>query len=172
MSGLKQKIFVDLDMNDQDIFNALTGIVFTNDAVVATDSIRTAIGKLAGSVAFGLFNYNIQSSSPFITTSPADSVITSMTITPISGNYVVLYSGSCLLSTNNSICTTSIYKNAAASTDSIRTIQAAGGGWVGVAAAQSVISMNGTDLLTIQTKISTGQLTVTGRSLILLRIGA
>ena len=40
----------DINMDGQDILNVLTGIVFVDSSVLATDSIRTAIGKLQGEI--------------------------------------------------------------------------------------------------------------------------
>lgn len=50
MSELKHNIFVDLDMNDQDIKNALTGIVDIDNYILPTDSVRTAFGKVNGMI--------------------------------------------------------------------------------------------------------------------------
>jgi hypothetical protein len=166
------KYGIDINMLDQDILNALTGIVFQNAPVLPTDSIRTAIGKLAGSNAAGLSHIDVTSSIAFITTSLTDTVIAGMTATPEAGTYLALYSGDNLLSANNSICTTSIYKNDVAIPDSIRNIQASGGGWKGTASSMTTVQVNGTDTVDIRTKITSGQITVSGRLIILLRIGA
>lgn len=164
--------YTDLDLKDNDILNALTGIVATSGTVLGTDSIRTAISKLMGAIATGLLNYNVVANTVYSTTSLTDVLLTGMSVTPVAGTYLVLFDANIALTTNNSIASFTFYKNAVAVPDTLRNVQASGGSWVGTADIGTVVSLNGTDVLTVQNKITSGTLTVNGRSLALLRLGA
>jgi len=126
---------------------------------------------LSSSIATGIININLVSSTTFTTTSATDVVITGFSLTPLSGTYGIWYNASAANTTNNANTYHSIYKNAAAIVDSIRPTQSVSSNFIFQQSTQTVANFNGTDTVSIYVRTSTGTLTVTGRSLLLIRLG-
>lgn len=146
--------------------------------VVTAQDVSTANGdwflvQSFNNIASGIVNYNVISSTPFVTTSAADVLITDFTITPIAGRYAVFYSGSNSHTTNNNQITSTIYGGGTAVADSARTVQTVSANFTFLSQSQTVTSVNGAQAVDVRVRRSTnGTLTVGNRSMILIRLGA
>ena len=134
--------------------------------LLAIDSV-----DLNNNTAEGLTNYNLTSNTAFVTASTTDVAITSFSITPAAGTYVVLFDASSSATQNNASVFCSIYKNGSAVTDSARPVQSVSANFVFGQHTQSIIQVSGTEAIDVRVKISQGSLTVNGRSLLLMRLG-
>jgi len=171
---MAKNIYTDFNFNDQDLLNVLTGIIFANSAVIGTDSVRTAIGKLQGQLTSGsgITYYYVPSIISQQITSTTDVAITSMTATPIAGTYLCLFNTTGLSGANNSIASISFYKNAAIINDSVRHTTAHSANEAQSYQTSTVVTMNGTDILTARAKVSSGTIQFDQRNLVLIRFGA
>jgi hypothetical protein len=124
------------------------------------------IGSLAG-----ITNYFATASSPFVTSSATDVVITGMTATPVAGTYAAWYSGSVLVGTNNAQATTSLYRGGVLITGSPRVVTATGSSYNASVSTQDIVQVNGSQAIDARMKTNAGNFTTTGRSLLLIRLG-
>lgn len=136
-----------------------------------TGDVQSAIDAVAAAIASGILNYDIVSSSVFTTTSSTDVDIPSYTVTPQSGTYAVFHSANITQSTNNSIADCTIYKGGVAVSDSNRKTQGSSSNWRGIQSSTSITNFNGSQACNIRVSISSGTLTINGRSLLLIRLG-
>jgi len=118
----------------------------------------------------GVINYKVTSTASFAP-GTADVVVTGMSVTPVAGTYAIWYHASCKITGNNTILTTSIFNGATQVTDSVRTIGSSVSTFNTNHATQSTVQFNGTNTCEIHVSRTGNALTVTGRSLILIRLG-
>lgn len=124
-------------------------------------------------VASGIVNYNITSSATFSTASATDVTITDFTITPLAGRYAVWYSANCQHTVNNSFIYSSVYVGGTKIADSERVAQTVGSNFFFISATQTVINANGAQAVDVRVRRATsGSVTITGRSLTLIRLGS
>ena len=121
--------------------------------------------------AAGILNYNLQSQISFATSSNTDTPITSFSLTPTSGEYYISYNASNVTSNNNTEATISLYKNETQILGTERTARGTASNFIMLLSTQGVASFNGTDVLSIRVRVTTGSLIVGNRSVIMLRLG-
>jgi hypothetical protein len=141
-----------------------------------TNGVWVGWQVLQSSTASGIISYNIISSTPFITTSLTDVLITGFTLTPQAGTYGIWYSASVLYNTTPKAHWWSIYKDGSKITDSERQQDTAHSNQVMMDSTQTITQVNGSQAIDVRVRCSTsnpteGQLTVNGRSLLLIRLG-
>lgn len=124
-----------------------------------------------GGVASGIVNYNIESTTPFATTSASDVLITGFTVTPQAGTYAIWVNASLQFSTGNAAGSLTVYKAGISIPDSVRAIQSAGGSTPFSAGSQTIAQVNGSQTIDARVKTSGGTLTANQRSLLLIRLG-
>jgi hypothetical protein len=127
---------------------------------------------LTTSTASGIINYNITSTTAFSTTSATDVLVTGFSVTPQAGTYAVWVSSTCTNTVNNSLNNLTIYKNSTAATDSKRTYQTGSSNVTFQLASQTIIQVNGTDVVSARVSRNSGTFTINGRSLLLIRLGS
>lgn len=120
----------------------------------------------------GLNNYNITNSTPFATSSTTDVLVTGMTITPQPGTYAIWVGGEWSCSNASALVNFSVYNNAVLITDSLRSTQNLGASRPSIFSTQTISQVNGSQSLDFRTSTSAGTITITNRSMILIRIGA
>ena len=123
------------------------------------------------SLASGILNYTIVSSTAFVTSSTTDVAITSYTTTPQAGTYSVWHNCSAITSGNNRTVTQTIYKAGVAISDSIRATTIPNSGENYIHTTMTVAAFNGAETCDVRVKISASTLTVNQRTLILIRLG-
>lgn len=121
--------------------------------------------------AAGILSYNSQVQTTFTTASLTDVDIPGTTITPVSGEYYIAFSGAGSIVQNNSLLTISLYKAGVQITGTERQLQAASANYTGSFQTQTVVSFNGAEALTVRVRSSTGNVTVNPRSTLMLRLG-
>ena len=94
-----------------------------------------------------------------------------MSVTPVAGTYAIWYNGSIVITGNNTIVRTSIYKAGSIWTDSLRTIESSVSTFNTEHSTVAVIQVTGSELIEARVARSANTLTITGRSLILIRLG-
>lgn len=140
----------------------------------ATNGAPLSAGT-TGLLASGISNTEVSATGATTTTSASDGVMNTMTVTPVAGTYLVLFSTWCSHSTGNATITFSIYNNGVQKTDSVRTIIPFNGG-VGAntqdieAVINGVVTATGAGAVTIQWKTSAGTATCTQRTMNLVRL--
>jgi hypothetical protein len=127
---------------------------------------------LISSVASGVVNYNLISSTPFTTSSTSDVVITGFTVTPQAGTYAIWYNASVFYTTTPIAHYWSIYKAGAQITDSARQQDTAHSNQTMVDSTMTITTVTGAQAIDIRVRRGTsGALTVNARSLLLIRLG-
>lgn len=121
--------------------------------------------------AAGVLSYNAQSQVAFTTASLTDVDVGGTTITPVSGEYLVIFNSSGTIVQNNALLTVSIYKNAVQVSGTERQLQAASANYVGTLSTQVVTTFNGAETLTMRARSTVGNVTLNSRSILLLRLG-
>jgi hypothetical protein len=149
------------------LFSSTVRAVLQSNATSAGTWVFTA---LQTGVSSGVINYKVTASASFAP-GTADTVVTSMTVTPGAGTYAVWYHGSCQITLNNTTLTTSIFNGATQVTDSIRTIASSVSTFNTNHATQTTAQFNGTNACSVHVSRTGGTFTATGRSLILIRLG-
>jgi hypothetical protein len=124
-------------------------------------------------VASGIISYNVVSSTSFATTSTTDVVITGFTVTPQAGTYAVWVNGTWTPQAGpGNVETVTIYKGGAAIPDSVRGISPVQSLNPALMCTQTITQVTGTQAIDVRINSSSGQtLTVTNRSLLLIRLG-
>jgi len=129
-------------------------------------------GAATGGTATGILNYSISSSTPFtLSTGTADTLITGMSLTPVQGTYAIWYDGSIVITGNNTVVRTTFYKANVLWTDSLRTIESSVSTFNTTHSTVAIIQFTGSELLEVRVARSSNTLTISGRSLILIRLG-
>jgi ribosomal protein S11 len=149
------------------------GFIYLKDKVTAA-GVWVYYQILASSVATGIINYNITSSTPFVTSSrfPTFVVITGFTVTPQAGTYVCLYNASVLYTTTPKLHYWNFYREGAVVASSDRQQLTSRANQVMVDSLVEVISFNGSETLDVRVSCdNTGTLTVNDRTLVLIRLG-
>lgn len=133
-------------------------------------NVQSAIDTLKTQLAGGIINYNVTGTSSFSTTSAADTMITGQTVTPQSGTYAVIWSANCSNTGSGVNNTFSIYKNGTLIADSPRQSTSGAGSHLLVGFTQTVVQVNGSQAIDIRCATS-GSLTITGRTILIFRLG-
>lgn len=149
-------------------FKTLT--TYTNTPKATLQSIDGLL--LPNVVPSPVVNYNVVSSTPFTASSSTDVVITGFTVTPQSGTYAIWYNSDATCTQNNSTVNHSIYKAGVVVTDSTRRTQSVSSNFIFQQSTMSIVQVDGTQALDVRVKTNQGSLTVNGRSLLLIRLGA
>lgn len=105
------------------------------------------------------------------TTSTTDVVVTSTTITPGAGTYLVLFSTDLSHGTNSATITTSIYQNGAQVANSERFFQRTSAGDRKAHLCSGFATVADGQAIDIRWRTSTGTATMANRSLALLKVG-
>ena len=121
--------------------------------------------------ASGIVNFTNESQTDFVTTSDINVQITGSNITPISGKYLAVYDSSNSSTTNNALNYVSLYKDSTQVAGTERVARATASNFVFLLTTQGVVSLNGTEVISVYVRTSTGTLTVGARSLVLIRLG-
>ena len=152
----------------------LSLITVTLETKATTNGTWLLFRAFTGTAA-GILNYTLSASDSFtLTTGTADVLIggtTPMSVTPIAGTYAVWYNGSIVIVGNNTVVRTSIYKAGVIWTDSLRTIESSVATFNTEHSTLAIIRVNGTEILETRVARSANQLTIAGRSMILIRLG-
>lgn len=160
-------------------------VLFTLDRVSTTYIALQSNGSAAGtwvfwqvitaSIASGIINYNIVSSTPFSSTTrnPSYEMITNFQITPIAGTYGCWFNASVYYTTTPKAHWWAFYRGGVKITDSERTQDTAHSNQNLVDSTMTVASFNGSETMDLRVSCAnTGTLTVNARTMLLIRIGA
>jgi hypothetical protein len=129
---------------------------------------------LISSVASGIINYNIVTSTAFSSTTrfPSFQQITGFTVTPQAGTYACWYNAEVLYTTTPKAHYWSFYKTGTQIADSLRNQDTAHSNQNMTDSTMTILSVNGTDTVDVRVSCdNTGTLTVNQRSMLLIRIG-
>lgn len=123
--------------------------------------------------ASGILNYTSVASSAFNTTGPVtDQNITSFTVTPVAGKYVVLLSLDATIGTNNIVAETAVKVGSTVDSTTRRVIQGVGSNFRAQSACIGVVDADGSQAIQVVCSIPTGSLSIGNRTLALIRLGA
>ena len=147
------------------------------DVLIATlQSNSTAAGVWVllsiSSIASGVQAFNVTASSEFSTDSVTDILLTGLSITPSSGTWGVWFSANIVITANNRIAECTVYKDGVAVEDTRRDVQGVGSNYKSNFQTLGIISVNGSQALDIRVNITAGSLNITGRSFLIIRLGA
>lgn len=121
-------------------------------------------------VASGILNYKAVATASFAP-GTALTPITGMTVTPLQGTYAIWFSASAQIVTNNVSTSIFIYNGASVVTDATRVVTNSVSTFNTILSTQTTATFNGTNACTVQTSRTGGTMSMTGRSLILVRLG-
>lgn len=126
---------------------------------------------LISSVATGIINYNIASTTPFATNSNTYVAISSFTLTPQAGTYGVWFNASAQCSTGNASTSMALYKAGTVIADSVRDGNSGGSGVPLTIGSQSIVTFTGSEAIDVRVRTTGGTYTINQRSLLLIRLG-
>jgi len=149
--------------------------VGSNDQVLISDS-STSVGLRWGSLLASLQHDIITLTSSWSTTSTSFTTVNGMTSTPVSGTYLIIFSGN--LSSTNSITRPqyTIYNNSSEISHTRRDYQPLSFSFNSTnrtsAYTHTIISLNGSDTISIRARrvVSSGSISFDERSLILIKL--
>lgn len=124
------------------------------------------------SLASGILNYQVLSSTAFDTASTTDVMITGFTVTPQAGTYAVWYNGASFLTTTPKSHWWSIYKNGTRVADSERSQDTGHSSQNMTDSTMSVVVFDGSETCDVRVRTQNGTLTVNQRTLLLIRLGS
>ena len=131
--------------------------------------------QIVNNSPFTIIHYNVTATALFSTTATAYSastIVTSMTATPSAGTYVVWYNGLSAMSSGYKTHYYAIFKNGTIIANSERYQDSACATAGMIDSTITDVQVNGTDVVDVRVYLDTGTaLSVTNRSLILIRIG-
>jgi hypothetical protein len=147
-----------------------TGQYIFNSTAGAPLSASTTNG-----LASGVSNTEVNSTTAATTTSTTDVLMTGMTITPVAGTYLVFFSCWVTNTVGLSNVVISIYVGATQKADSLRQCEPGSSGLTSGSqnmclATNGVVTVNGSQAITIQWHVQSGTGTVTNRTLNILRV--
>lgn len=126
------------------------------------------------SLASGILNYNIVSTTPFSTSATTDTLITGFTVTPQAGTYAIWYNATILYTTTPRIHEWTIFRAGSQIADSRRQQITSRSNQTMFDSTQTIASFDGSQSCDVRVRCdaSGGNITVNGRSLILIRLGS
>lgn len=156
-----------MSIRNPSIFQGEQSFGTTAGAPLSTDANNQVIS--------GITNTEVFATADATTTSTTDVLMTSMTITPVSGDYLVWFSGGVDHSNQSVAVVVSIYSGGTLKTDSVRSPVPRFNG-VGantltpICATQGKVTVNGAQAIEIRWKTASGTATVHQRTLNILRV--
>ena len=152
--------------------NNVTTSFPSSQGAASTVLTNDGSGNLSwGSVsATSLTNNVVTAAGTITTTSTSDVAVTSMTLTPAAGTYLVFFTSDLSLSVAGGTVYTSVYFNGTQQTNSMQTYVNASTGNRFSCNNQAKVVADGTHAITIDWKVSSGTATMGNRSMILLRV--
>ena len=155
--------------------NGLTAINYTDTGIPTTNAGAPLSINSSQLIVPGITNTEVSATSAATTTSTTDVLMTTMTITPVAGTYLVVFSGWFTQSAGGDQIIFSIYVGGTQKADSIRNIQPFSGSTLGVnqntaAATNGIVTVNGSQAIAIEWHVSAGTGTVTNRTLDIVRL--
>jgi len=153
-----------ITLNPQDVIKALCQHKDTaNGEWIFTVTSNSATGILSSFV---------ETDTLFSTGSDTDVMITGMTLTPVDGRYAVWFSADTKIVTNNRVAEVVMYVDGVADEATRRSTQGVSVNFLGSAQSLGIISVDGTQAIDIRTNVTGGTVEFTGRSMLLVRLGA
>lgn len=128
--------------------------------------------SLISITATGILSFFVETETLFSTGSDTDVMITGMEITPVDGRYAVWFSADTKIETNNRIAEVVIYSDGVADERTRRSTQGLSVNFLGSAQSLGIISVSGSETIDIRTNVTGGTVEFTGRSMLLVRLGA
>jgi hypothetical protein len=126
---------------------------------------------LASSVASGIINYKVTSQILFSSSVTTDTLITGMSVTPQAGTYGVWFNANSTIVQNNQRLRISVYKDNMQLADSERTCQGTASNFDTIPTTMTVVQVNGSEVISARARVTGGSFSITGRTLILVRLG-
>jgi|WetSurMetagenome_2_1015567.scaffolds.fasta_scaffold199831_1 hypothetical protein len=147
------------------------GIVSPFVSTDVQNAIEECYDRTVNIIASGIVNYKVTANVNFITTSVTKVLVTGYQVTPIAGTYAVFHTGNILSSQNNAQIKCSIYKGGSEILDSNRVMQSSSSSWYGIQVTSTTAQFNGSETCDVRVSTSQGQITLDGRTLLLIRLG-
>jgi hypothetical protein len=129
------------------------------------------IFNITSSTATGILSSVVTSNTPFATSSPTDVLVTSFTVLPVAGRYLVLVSADLVITVNNRFSEIVVDIAGTVVANTRRTVQGVGNAFKANVGSVGEISVNGSQIVGLKVNISGGVVTYNQRSLILIRLG-
>ena len=126
---------------------------------------------LANSVASGVINYNITSSTTFSSSASSDTLLTGMSFVPQAGTYAIWFNAQCSTPQAGNQITATIYSATSPITDSIRSALSPAGTHVMQIATITTAQFNGANACSVYVNPNGLSFSFQGRSLLLIRLG-
>lgn len=151
--------------------------------LIAGDTIE-ALLETAGSVAgtwitiitsgsaTGITSFVVTSNTTFVTSSSSDVIITGFTVIPVQGRYYVAFSADLTISNNNRLAECVVYAGGVANENTRRQVQGVSSNFSSSFNTIGEITVDGSEAVDVRVNITANTLTVTNRSMILIRLGS
>lgn len=130
------------------------------------------IFTITSTTADGILSYVVTSGTLFITSSITDDLITGFSVQPASGRYSAFLSADIDISANNRIADGVFYADGVAIENTRRKVQGVSSNFQASMQSIGEITVDGTEVVDVRVAISSGTLTISQRSFILIRLGS
>ena len=155
--------------------NGVTAINLTDTGIAASNAGAPLSINSSQVIVPGITNSEASSTTTITTTSTTDVLMTGMTLTPAAGTYLVMFSSWFTHNSAGDTITVSIYNAATQKADSVRTITPFQSGGFGAAqnlalSTQGVVTVNGSQAITIQWHTNGGTATANQRTMNIVRL--
>lgn len=150
-------------------------VAFIGEAVLGATAGAPLSADANGLLASGISTTEVSATADATTTSTTDVLMTGMTITPVAGTYLVVFSGYVDHSAQSVAVPISIYVGGAQKADSVRApvprFNGVGANTLSpVVATNGIVTVNGSQAIEIRWKVASGTGTVHQRTLDIIRI--
>lgn len=156
--------------------NVLATLITDDNITLTLEDTITSNGNWITTVvttaATGIISYVVETDTMFMTSSSTDVLITGFTVTPVTGRYAVWFSSDIDISQNNRLADCTIYSDGVASADTKRTVQGVSSNFNSNFQTLGEVIVNGSQMVDVRVAITAGNLTINGRTLLLIRLGA
>ena len=123
------------------------------------------------SLASGILNYSVVSSTTFASSSTTDVVITSFTVTPVAGTYAIWFNIATENTSGTATNTASVYRAGTKIADSERAARMAAANSPFALGSMTVATFNGSQACDVRVRTASASQTVRARTLLLIRMG-
>lgn len=156
--------------------SVINPVLFIGEAVLGSTLGAPLSTSATGLLTSGISNTEVSATASATAGTGADTLLTSMTITPVSGTYLVWFSCDVNSATSGVVVSVSIYVGGVQKADSLRKLMPFAGGTL-TAGSQRIpvstngeVTVNGSQAIEIRWSASAGAPTAAARTMNILRV--
>lgn len=150
--------------------------IFIGEAVPGATAGAPLSADSSGNLASGISHTEVTATASATAATGADALMTSMTVTPVSGTYITMFDADLNSGTSGAVVSVSIYVGGSQIAASLRKVMPFAGGTLTAGsqrvaiATHSTVTVNGSQAIEVRWSTSSGAPTTAARTLTILRV--